>query len=94
MCRYASGEVQRSKATANRTLRPWTGRCGRLRRGVSLCYRLMARKLAARTIRLDESGGHLRYRVPGHEHRIKNHAGKRQRFGKLAVQQRFPQNLD
>jgi hypothetical protein len=49
----------------------------------------MARGLYACAIRLDDAGGRLRYRVPGHKHRIKDHAGKRERFTK-ATQSRVP----
>ena len=50
----------------------------------------MARDLRARNVSLGEGGGRLRYGVPGQEHRIKDHAGKGERFGKLAAQLRAP----
>ena len=53
----------------------------------------MARGLRARNVSLGEDGGRLRYGVPGQEHRIKDHAGKSERFSKVAAQLRIPQDL-
>jgi hypothetical protein len=51
----------------------------------------MARGLTACTIRFDDAGGRLRYRVPGHKHRVECHADKRQRSGKAAMLMQCPQ---